>query len=217
MESGARAVEAELLQPQTGRPVTKHCTAQGLTTTTATGIDIRNTASVITPQTLLNTVSIAAFTPCRPTPSLKSLLFLRVKGFNGELCFIPTQRGYFPCADSPEVFGEACRGGRYESNTQRCGFFNQKHPANEHIYCSQLGLKCQTPAHLLLLDFSGLRSGFYLFIFCCSHYGSFFQGPIDFWRIDRLPFVPLFNKCTPTAWSFAAHVAETLWFFPHPG
>lgn len=126
MESGARAVEAELLQPQTGRPVTKHCTAQGLTTTTATGIDIRNTASVITPQTLLNTVSIAAFTPCRPTPSLKSVLFLRVKGFNGELCFIPMQRGYFPCADSPEVFGEACRGGRYESNTQRCGFFLTK-------------------------------------------------------------------------------------------
>ncbi|KAG7229231.1 hypothetical protein INR49_013023 [Caranx melampygus] len=41
MESGACAVGAGLLQPQTGRPVTKHCTAQGLTTTTATGIDIR--------------------------------------------------------------------------------------------------------------------------------------------------------------------------------
>lgn len=67
MESGACALGAGLLQPQTGRPVTKHCTAQGLTTTTATGTDIRNTASVITTQTLLNTVSIAAWRTRRPS------------------------------------------------------------------------------------------------------------------------------------------------------
>lgn len=37
MESGACALALGLLQPQTGRPVTKHCTAHGLTTTTAPG------------------------------------------------------------------------------------------------------------------------------------------------------------------------------------
>lgn len=60
MESGAGAVRAGLLQPQTGRPVTTQCTAQGLTTTTATGTDISNTASGITTQTHRNTVSITA-------------------------------------------------------------------------------------------------------------------------------------------------------------
>lgn len=112
MESGAGAVGAGLLQPQTGRPVTKHCTAQGLTTTPATSIDIRKTASVITTQTLLNTVSINARRVLHHTPSCYFSPRVRVNVFAGEPCFIPMHWGYFPCTDNPEVFWEACRGGR---------------------------------------------------------------------------------------------------------
>lgn len=106
MESGACAVGAGLLQPQTGRPVTKHRTAQGLTTTPAAGTDTRSTASVIT-ATLPNTVSGNARTAPRPAAARASVrAWERVM-----LGFIPVQWGDFPCAASAEVSGEACRGG----------------------------------------------------------------------------------------------------------
>lgn len=59
MEPGACADGLGLLQLQTGRPIAPHRTAprRAPTTTTAPGTDGRNTAGVITPRTLLKTVS----------------------------------------------------------------------------------------------------------------------------------------------------------------
>lgn len=137
--------------PRQGGPLpSKHCTAQGLTTTTAAGTDTGNTASVITTQTLLNTVSIVRNPSDQPALFVPPFLCVRsLEGGSG--CFIPTQGGYFPCTDSPEVFREACRGGRWwsSSSSQRCGFFFFLYPKGTQQTATFIvlssGLKCQGP------------------------------------------------------------------------
>lgn len=113
--------------PRQGGPLpSKHCTAQGLTTTTAAGTDTGNTASVITTQTLLNTVSIVRNPSDQPALFVPPF-FLCVR-LRGVVLFPRREDIYFPCTDSPEVFREACRGGRWwgsssSSSSERCGFF----------------------------------------------------------------------------------------------
>lgn len=113
MESGACALALGLLQPQTGRPVTKHCTAHGLTTTTAPGHwRTRSSASVtehntrtrpeISKRVSMNAcgtecvcVCVCACLMCGPGCCRRALSCL----------------GLFPSAGA-ELFREACRGGR---------------------------------------------------------------------------------------------------------
>ena len=68
---------------QGGPLPSKHCTAQGLTTTTAAGTDTGNTASVITTQTLLNTVSIVRNPSDQPALFVPPFLCVRLRGGGG--------------------------------------------------------------------------------------------------------------------------------------
>lgn len=157
--------ELDCCSPRQGGPLpSKHCTAQGLTTTIAPGIDRRNTARVITTQTLLNTVSINARAglPC----VFHLYFFVRVYAYlqgvalgwvGGEGCcaLFPCSENIFPCTVSPEVFREACRGGRLESSTPTLRlFYPNGTPAKTGTFIVlSSGSKCQTPAHLFVVDF----------------------------------------------------------------
>lgn len=112
MESGACALALGLLQPQTGRPVTKHCTAHGLTTTTAPGHwRTRSSASVTEHDT-------------RTRPEISKRVSMNACGTEcvcvracawGRAAAVELYpvSGYFPAPVlGAELFREACRGGR---------------------------------------------------------------------------------------------------------
>lgn len=52
---------------------------------------------------------------------------------------------------SPEVFREACRGGRLESSTSVAGFLTKRHPAKTATFIVlSSGYNCQTPCTFVL-------------------------------------------------------------------
>lgn len=143
MESGACAVGVGLLQPQTGRPVTKHCTAQGLTTTTAPGIDTRNTASGITTRTLLNTVSIRAW---RPAPYRVSLC----------ACVCGRSRVFYSLRIShrapsvPRCSGRPVGGGALAEQQAALRVFNRNAPSKRPhlLFSARAGMSAHRPVTL---------------------------------------------------------------------
>lgn len=104
------------MQPQTGRPVTTHCSARQR----RRGIDTRSTGSgTTTPERFfLNTVSTDR---ARAEPRIASRVLCvaarEEEGGGVARALFPRREDSLPlCTDSPEVSGEACRGGRSESS-----------------------------------------------------------------------------------------------------
>lgn len=130
--------ELDCCSPRQGGPLPSTATAQGLTTTTATGTDIRSAASVITTQTLLNTVSTDAGTAHRPALPYFLLCF----GVVGCFFFWTGGAGFLFREDISRALsvlrysGRPVEGAASRAATSVAAFLTHK---RGHIYCSRLG------------------------------------------------------------------------------